>query len=259
MALSPLYYREIKNHKLFGHLSDSCFQFVLKNAGLIVLEKNEMLYECGYEAEHFFLIRTGQITLFQTSLDGNEKVVDIFEAGEVFAETAMFTNGQGYPTNARAGAVTELFYFDVNNFKAKLKQSNEMCFSMLSEMGNRLQKQTQEIVDLSIHDAQYRLIRYLLNKCCNDNKEQCKPVVILSTTKSQLASRLSITPETFSRIISRLKKQGLLEINDVTITLKDPAKLQELIGNQEIVTMDCDKKINCKCKLLKKSALRHSA
>lgn len=256
MPLSPLYHREIRHHHLFNHLSESCFKFVLQNAGIIALDKNEMLYECGMEANHFFLIRTGQITLFQTSYDGNEKVIDIFEAGQIFAETAMFSEEQDYPTNARASSSTEIFYFDANQFKQKLKQSNEMCLSMLFEMGNRLQQQTREIVDLSIHDAQYRLVRYLLDKCCRDNKNACKPIVILSTTKSQLASRLSITPETFSRILSRLKKQGLIAINDVNITLKEPEKLRDLIGQQSEVA---NKKSNCKCKIGKKSPLLHSA
>ena len=259
MALSSLYHREIRHNSLFNHLSDECFKYVLKDAGLIVLEKNELLYECGFEANHFFLVRTGQVTLFQTSYDGNEKIVDIYEAGQVFAEAAMFSKESGYPTHARASSTTELFYFDVNHFKQKLKQSNELCFSMLSEMGKRLQEQTQEIVELSIHDAQYRLIRYFLEKSCKENTLPCEPFVILSTTKSQLASRLSITPETFSRILSRLKKQGLITINDVTITLKEPEKLRAMIGQQQEGLPEKCKKYRHNNKLTRKQPLLHSA
>ncbi|MCW8930518.1 MAG: Crp/Fnr family transcriptional regulator [Gammaproteobacteria bacterium] len=230
MALNSLFYKEVRAHHLFKCLSDECFQVISQHSGLISLKKNEILYECGYDASHFFLVRTGQITLFQTSLDGNEKIVDIFGSGQTFAETSMFTESKCYPVNARATCDTDLFYFDSEKFKSQLHLSSDSCFSMLAAMSNRLKNQTQEIVELSIHDAQYRLVNYLLEHSCDQNSNSCQALVKLSTTKSLLASRLSITPETFSRILSRLKKQDLITIKDDVITLTDPAKLRQLVG-----------------------------
>ncbi len=230
MALNSLFYREVRTHHLFKCLSDECFQIVSQNAGLISLKKNEMLYECGFEASHFFLIRKGQITLSQTSLDGNEKIVDIFESGQTFAESSMFIDSKCYSVNARATCNTDLFYFDSDTFKSQLYNSNDSCFSLMVDMSNCLRSKTQEIIELSIHDAQYRLVNYLLEKCCDQNDLSCQAVVKLSTTKSLLASRLSITPETFSRILSRLKKQTLIRIEDDVITLIKPDELRKLVG-----------------------------
>lgn len=230
MALNSLFYKEIRAHHLFNCLSDECFHVISQHSGLISLKKNEILFECGYEASHFFLVRTGQVTLFQTSLDGNEKIVDIFGAGQTFAETSMFAENKCYPVNARATCDTDLFYFDSDIFKTQLHQSSDSCFSMMSEMSNRLKNQTQEIIELSIHDAQYRLVNYLLEHRCDNNDLSCFSMVKLPTTKSLLASRLSITPETFSRILSRLKKQGLITIEDDVIILIDPVRLREVIG-----------------------------
>ena len=230
MALNSLFYKEIRAHHLFDCLSDECFHVIAQHSGLISLKKNEILFECGYEASHFFLVRTGQVTLFQTSLDGNEKIVDIFGAGQTFAETSMFAENKCYPVNARATCDTDLFYFDSDKFKTQLHQSSDSCFSMMAEMSNRLKNQTQEIIELSIHDAQYRLVNYLLENSCDNNDQSCLSIVKLPTTKSLLASRLSITPETFSRILSRLKKQGLITIKDDVIILIDPVRLRELVG-----------------------------
>jgi CRP-like cAMP-binding protein len=51
----------------------------------------------------------------------------------------------------------------------------------------------------------------------------------LSTTKIIIASRLSIQPETFSRILLRMSKQGLIEVNGNDITLLDVNGLRELL------------------------------
>lgn len=230
MALNSLFYKEVRAHHLFKCLSDECFQVISQHSGLISLKKNEILFECGYEASHFFLVRTGQVTLFQTSLDGNEKIVDIYGVGQTFAETSMFIENKCYPVNARATCDTDLFYFDSDTFKSQLHRSSDSCFSMMIEMSNRLKNQTQEIIELSIHDAQYRLVSYLLDNSCESDTINCLPMVKLSTTKSLLASRLSITPETFSRILSRLKKQNLITIKDDVITLTDLNNLRRLVG-----------------------------
>ena len=51
----------------------------------------------------------------------------------------------------------------------------------------------------------------------------------LSTPKNIIASRLSIKPETFSRILLQLSKQGLIEINGNDITLLDVDGLRALL------------------------------
>ena len=225
-----MFHSEIRSHQLFNSLSDESFQLISQNSGLISLKKNEILFECAYEASYFFLVRTGQITYYQHSLDGNEKIINIFEPNQTFAEACMFSESKCYPVNARATCNTEVFYFDLDKFKSQLYLSRDSCFAMMTVMSNRLKAQTQEIVELSIHDAQYRLVNYLLQKSCDQNEQFCQPVVKLSSTKSLLASRLSITPETFSRILARLKKQDLISIKDDVIILTDPVKLRNLVG-----------------------------
>ncbi len=230
-----MFYKEVRKHHLFSCLSEHAFQFISQYSGLISLKKNEILFESDQEANHFFLVRTGQVTLFQSSRDGNEKIVDIFDAGQSFAETTMFSDTQCYQVGARATCNSGIFFFHSEKFKSQMHLNSDSCFSMMTEMSKRLKSQTQEIIELSLYDAQYRLANYLLeNSCeaesCHGCCTLCLPLIKLSTTKSLLASRLSITPETFSRILARLKKQGLISIKDDTIFLHDTAKLREMVG-----------------------------
>ncbi len=238
LTLSPLYYQEIREHHFFKGLPEHCFDDVIQNAGILFLKKNERLYEYGLKSWQFFLIHSGQIALFQMSQEGNEKIISLHNSGQIFAEEIMFTNDKRYPTCARVSNVTVLFYFDARHFKKQLHNYPALCFSIMSDLSTRLREQTQEILELSIHDAQYRLVRYLLKKGCKGDLESCRPVVVLATTKTLLASRLSITPETFSRILSRLKKQGLISIDDSVITLDEPERLKQLIGYNECQVSD---------------------
>ena len=186
-----------------------------------------MLFEKGDFAQRFYLVRNGQMTLFQSSPEGNEKIVDIIEAGQTFAEAVMFMEGHQYPVNAMAAVDSELFYFDNASFLKELEKSIGLCFALMADMSARLKVLINEISTLTIYNAKHRLISYLLG---NINDIQDQPVIKLTASKTMIASRLSITPETFSRILSTLKKEGLIRIEDESITLLQPDKLKESIG-----------------------------
>ena len=55
------------------------------------------------------------------------------------------------------------------------------------------------------------------------------PDLQLTTPKNVIASRLSIQPETLSRTLARLTRQGLLEVHGQHIVLRDIAGLRELV------------------------------
>ena len=227
MSISKLFQQELRQHYLFRRLSDESFVSILAHSNLTSLNRNELVFERNDVANRFFMVRHGQMMLYQTSPDGNEKVVDIVGPGQTFAEAVMFMEGHRYPVNAKATTSTELFYFDNNLFMEQLNKSNELCFALMADMSTRLKGLLNEISELTIYNAKHRLVSYLLGQI-NDNKIQ--PTIKLSATKSMIASRLSITPETFSRIISKLKKDGLITIEDEKITLIQADKLKEIIG-----------------------------
>ena len=227
MSLSQLFQQELRQHYLFRRLPDDSFSRILAQSNLISLKKNEMLFEKNDAADRFFLIRHGQIMLYHSSLEGNEKIVDIIGPGQTFAEAVMFMEGNRYPVNAKATFDSELFFFDNQLFIEELQKSNALCFALMADMSTRLKGLLTEISELTIYNAKHRLISYLLGQI-NDKQDQ--PTIKLTATKSMIASRLSITPETFSRILSRLKKDGLITIDDECITLVQPEKLKEIIG-----------------------------
>jgi len=227
LSISKLFQQELRQHYLFRRLSDEAFNSILEHSNLLSLKRNETLFEQGDEASRFFLVRSGQIMLFQTSPEGNEKVVDIIGPGQTFAEAVMFMEGNRYPVNSRSTNNTELFYFDNTAFTKQLQKSNILCFALMADMSTRLKGLLTEISELTIYNAKHRLISYLLGHI---NDLQDKPTVKLTATKSMVASKLSITPETFSRILSKLRKEGLISIEDETIILIKPDKLKEIIG-----------------------------
>ncbi len=60
--------------------------------------------------------------------------------------------------------------------------------------------------------------------------------VSLEVSKGQLASLLGTIPETLSRILAKMGKQGLIEVNGLNIILRDPDGLEDLAEGEVKLT-----------------------
>ena len=132
-----------------------------------------------------------------------------------------------YPVSAEAIKNSELCSFDMKQFREILENSKETCFRLLGTMGRQLHSKINDINNLTLHNATYRLVVYLLEQLPED--AMALSSIQLGATKVVIASRLSIQPETFSRILLRMSKQGLIEVHGNDITLLDVEGLRALL------------------------------
>lgn len=212
---------------LFDSLNESQLETVYSAMREVTLAARETLFEFGRAADRFFLLRSGQVKLFRISADGDEKVMEVIHPGQTFAEAIMFMEKHNYPVNAEAIEPSELYSFDMKVFTELLKDSPETCFRLMASMSRRLHGRIEEINNLTLQNATYRLVVYLLEHRPEDM--EVDSTIHLETPKSVIASRLSIQPETFSRILSKLSKVGLISVQGNNISLLDLKGLQKLL------------------------------
>jgi len=227
MGLDSSALGELKRIYLFDALSEAQLERVLRTMTAVHLAPKQGLFSFQQPATRFYLVRRGQIKLFRVSPDGDEKVIEVVHAGRSFAEAIMFMERHIYPVNAEAIEQTELYSFDMNTFMDLLKESPQTCFRLLASMSQRLHGLVEEINNLTLQNATYRLVNYLLQQL--PEGAVSAPAIHLDTPKSVIASRLSIQPETLSRILSRLANQGLLSVSGSNLTLHDVQGLRELL------------------------------
>ena len=222
-------FAELRAIPLFAELDDAQLAQAVEGLRVHELGKGEEFLQQGDPAEYFFLVRNGRIKLYRISADGQEKVVEIVGPGQTFGESLMFADtDSGYLTFAEAIAPSVVLGFRSTTFKQILHESSKTCFRLMGAMSRRLHQQINEIDQLALHDATYRLVSYLLDRLPAGVVQS--PNVFLATSKSVIASRLSIKPETFSRILTRLSRDGLIEVHGNNVVLRNIPALRNLIG-----------------------------
>jgi CRP-like cAMP-binding protein len=209
----------IKSVYLFSGLDDDQFKAITATMQLHRLAERDHIFEYGDKAERFYLVNSGQVKLYRLSGDGHEKVIEIIQPGQTFAEATVFMDKHFYPVSAEALEATELLSFDSATLVHILRNSVDGCFALIRILSQRMHQWINEIDRLTLHNATYRLVAFLIESIPGD--VHTSPKIHLTTHKGVIASRLSIQPETLSRILARLEKQGLIHVHGNDILIND--------------------------------------
>lgn len=212
---------DLSQNHLFSGLGEAELNRVAQHATLVKLKNGEALFEQGDLATRFYLVRNGQIKLFRLSPAGNEKIVDIVTPGNTFAEALMFLERPYYPVGAQALQTSEVISIDAVDFSRMLKESVDSCFVLLGSLSQRLRALLHEIDELSLHSGTSRVAAYFLEHDPGDGA-----TFFLPAPKQVIASRLSVKPETFSRIIKNLSDKAMIRIDGNLVTIVDREQLE---------------------------------
>ncbi len=214
---------------MFSSLEAGQLNKVLEVSPAIDLEKGSTLFVQNQAALHFYVLASGQVKLTRTAIDGNEKVIDIINPPQTFAEAVILSQYEVYPVDAQAITDSRVIAIEAETYLGFLKNSPELCLSVMARMGQRMHWLINEIDRLVLHNATYRLISYLLEQISDEQAHATE--FRLKTPKLVIASRLSITPETLSRTLKALSRRQLIDYRrDGTIQLKNVPELRRLIS-----------------------------
>jgi CRP/FNR family transcriptional regulator len=172
-----------------------------------VIRRGQTIFEEGDEGSGFYVILSGRVKIFKLSPDGKEQILHILTTGEPFGEVPVFA-GEKFPAHAQAMEDSRVFFFPRPAFVDLVKKTPSLALNMLAVLSRRLRKFSSLIEDLSLKEVPGRLAAYLLYLA---EGKKGKSEVILEISKNQLASLLGTIPETLSRILAKLTRDGLIK------------------------------------------------
>lgn len=221
----------IRDHHLLAGLSPGQLQRLLAATHVDDFEAGQLLFDRGQPAQSFFIVLEGQVNLVLYSRSGEEKIVEILGPGHSFAEAVMFMEAPGYPVSAVAALRSRVARFSNAVYLAILRESPETCLRMLGHLSRRLHMRLREIEYLTLESATHRLVRLIEGRLPH---EAPGPVEItLQESRQELASRLSMKPETLSRILRHLSDAGAIAVHGRVLQVPDRKKLLAVLDSPD--------------------------
>lgn len=202
--------------------------------GLVVVRKGDV-------CNGVYLIVYGRVKLVISSERGAEKVLDILDQGRLFCVATVFLE-KNYTVQAQTLSDCLLFHIGKNAILSELENDSQLARRMMTSLSEGIYERLVDIESCSLRSGRQRVSAYLLNEIESEKERQrvvfgeqaappgvdASPKIVLEDSKGNIASKLSLSSEHFSRILHEMADCGLLFISGRHLYIRDVEQLRRV-------------------------------
>lgn len=193
----------------------------------------ESVFGEGDPCSGLYVVESGHVRIFKSSVNGREQVLSIDGPGGSIAELPVFDGGN-YPASVTAIDDATLLFVSKQDFQALCLAHPQVALKVLRVVGARLRKLVGIIEELSFTTVRHRLASFLLRLAQKEGKRSPAGVEItLPISNQELASQIGTVRELVSRNLSRLQSEGMLKVEGRTVTILSLKGLEAEIDTPE--------------------------
>jgi CRP/FNR family transcriptional regulator len=197
---------EVAAVPLFAELGDRHVASLAALARACRFTAGQVVFAEGDPASGFHVVTAGRVRVFKSSPEGREQILHVWGPGEPFGEVAVF-HGDAFPASVAALDDSRTLFFPRAGLLDLVRRDPEFALRLLGVLALRLRRFAAQVEALTLREVPARLAAYLLLR---DDEQGGTGLVELDLAKGQLANLLGATPETFSRVLGRLAREGLV-------------------------------------------------
>ncbi|AGB41208.1 cAMP-binding protein [Halobacteroides halobius DSM 5150] len=219
----------LKQSSYFAALTDQELAKIKEIMFTRQYQEGEFIFFEGEVGEGLFFIKSGKVKLTKMIESGKEQILNIFKAGDMFAEVVLFDQGK-YPATAVVIDDSEIGVISKEDMEEIMRNYPEITIKILRVMGKRLRRAQERIRNLGLKNTKSRTASILVHLAQEhgwDNKN--KTSISLSLSQQDLAGLIGSSRETISRVLSKLKKEDLVDVSREKIVIKDLIGLKKII------------------------------
>jgi CRP-like cAMP-binding protein len=206
----------LSRQPLFRILGEQELIQLAKSASEYRLCRNEMVLQKGHMSEGLHVVIAGQVKLYLPSMMGSEKVVRMASPGDTFGEEGVFLN-KACPMAAQAVKDSILLLLDKQVLLDTMSRNVVLSSALMTHMCSRLCELVENLETCVQRSSAERVVHYLVQMAPREGESVD---ILLDLNKQTIASQLNLAPETFSRVLGRLAKDGHIEVKGRNIKIK---------------------------------------
>ncbi|KON86044.1 MULTISPECIES: Crp/Fnr family transcriptional regulator [Bacillales] len=216
--------------EIFKELPSESIQLIDKRIIKKAYLKGERIMSEYEVAKGVYFVHSGIVKLTKQDEDGNELIVCIKKKGEIFAEANLFNQtGQTYPATGTMVQDGEIYFLNTDDLEQELLYSPEMAVQIIRYMSESLRDMTSILRDIALLDVYTKTVRTLERLAEKFGANHCNRMHLeLPITVQEFSTLVGTSRESVSRVFSRLKKEGIIEITGRKIVIVDWCKFCSL-------------------------------
>jgi CRP/FNR family transcriptional regulator, dissimilatory nitrate respiration regulator len=207
---------------LFESLDLKTKTFLAVNSTLNSFDKGDFLFNSGDPASVLNILIRGGVSVFVYVPNGDKKVLHFLKPPSLIGEAAVFM-GEEFPAYAQTIEESLVLKISRATLLEITRENPQIPWKIVGFLFNRLKHFSHTIETHARKSAVTRVCVYL--QSISGNKKQFD----LPAPKKEIANFLGLRPESFSRAVSVLQKNGAIELTDSHVIIKNCDMLEEIL------------------------------
>jgi CRP-like cAMP-binding protein len=176
------------------------------------------------------IVVSGKVALTKETYSGNRIMLGILGSGDIFGETAAFSNERTWPVTVIAHEDCKLLFLPPDKIKGNCSNicaaHSILILNMLNILSNKALMLNKKIEHLSAKSIRGKISSYLLEEYGRNNQNE----FTIPMKKHELADYLGIPRPSLSREMIMMKRDGIIDYDGFWIKINDFLTLENSIG-----------------------------
>lgn len=176
-------------------------------------EKGSAVFHSGEPTDSFGIVLSGQVQVVQDDYYGNRSILAKIGPGNLFGESFACADNKTLPVSVMATTESELLFIDCRRLAAPCQKAcgfhSRLIQNMLDIVARKNIALTQKIEFISKRSTREKLLSYLSSEAQKSGSSRfCIPF-----DRQELADYLSVERSAMSAVLSKLRKEGVLNFH----------------------------------------------
>jgi len=213
---------DIASIPMFSDLDKKFHKELYDSVYIKKFTKNSIVFYEGDESDYLYILLEGTIRLYKTSPKGSEVQIKRMEAPDTIGEYACFEK-EPFPVTCEfiSDGVMGLLHFDK---VYKYLDNKEFSLGLIKSLTSKVMVLSALVHKETILSSEAKVADLMIDK-----------VHIFNRLKNnEIAGILNLTPETFSRIMTKFKKKKIILVKKHNVTILNREALYTIIETNTV-------------------------
>lgn len=188
--------------------------------------KRESIFKEGSYPRGMYFLNKGKVKTYKSHELGRELILSLYKEGEFFGYNALLEDAR-YTDSAAALEDSEAIFIPKEQFFSLIFNNALISKKFIKMLSNNLAEREEQLVKLAYNSVRKRVAEALV-KLHDRYKKSNQPDFSMHLLRDDLASIVGTAKESLIRTLSDFKDEGLIDIEERAIKVKNYDKLAHM-------------------------------
>lgn len=192
----------------------------------LTIKKGENLMTEGNSINGLYCIKDGKCKLTKLNTNGKEQIIKFVKSGDILGHRSILSD-EPVGLNATALEDVHVCFIPKGDILETIKQNTSFSLSLMKNISHQLNAANTSISQMAQKPVKDRLAEILLEleEIFGTDNEGCIDVVL---TREEIANTIGTATESAIRLLSNLKKDGVIDLLGKKIKIIDKNTLNNI-------------------------------